>query len=114
MATVYPLWRIPHMVRPALVAIWPLAGVKYRSQRKSRPRQMPNEKNPDDGASRPEGDEPASAPRPEDALPESGPEPPASPGPDAGVEELTALVDALGDPASPAADLPAPEDTLPD
>ncbi len=75
---------------------------------------MPNEKNPDDGASRPDGDEPASAPRPEDTLPASDPEPPASPGPDAGVEELTALVDALGDPASPAADLPAPEDTLPD
>lgn len=71
---------------------------------------MPDEKNPDDGAPRPDGDQPA-APRPEDAFPDGGP-PPAQPAPDAGVEELTALVDALADPA--AAELPAPEDTLAD
>ena len=71
---------------------------------------MPNAKNPDDGAPRPDGDEPANTPRPEDALPADGPQPPAPPGPDAGVEELTALVDALADPTP--ADLPAPEDTL--
>ena len=75
---------------------------------------MPNEKNPEDGAPRPDGDEPAGAPRPEDSLPAEGPEPPAPPGPDAGVEELTALVDALADPGAAPADLPAPEDTLAD
>ncbi len=75
---------------------------------------MPNEKNPEDGAPRPDGDEPAATPRPEDTLPAEGPEPPAPPGPDAGVEELAALVDALADPGAASADLPAPEDTLAD
>lgn len=76
---------------------------------------MPDKEHEGGGAPRPDGDSPADVPRPEDALPAAAPQdalPAAGPEPDAGVEELAALVDALEGGQPPEA-APAPEDSLP-
>lgn len=75
---------------------------------------MPEKERDGGDVPRPDGDSPAGGPRPEDALPAEGPDAPKDPRPDAGVEELAALVEALegGDDAATGA--PAPEDSLAD
>lgn len=70
---------------------------------------MPDKENTDADPSRPDAETPA-GPRPEDTLPGEEPAARERPDPDAGLEELAALVDALeGGAARPA---PAPEDAL--
>lgn len=72
---------------------------------------MPEKERDGGDLPRPDGDSPAGGPRPEDALPAEGPEAAGEPRPDAGVEELAALVEAL---EGGEAGAPAPEDSLPD
>lgn len=71
---------------------------------------MHDKENAGGDPARPDAESSAAGPRPEDSLPENAPD---SPKPNAGIEELAALVDALDGGEASAEAMLAPEDSLP-